>query len=93
MKILLIEDNPGDADLIKLRLDHIKPEEWITGEAIDLEWVQDLKRAEEILTIETFNLVLLDLGLSNSTGLETLGKFTEINDQLPIIVLPDYLDA
>ncbi len=93
MRILLIEDNQGDAVLIETRLRRIKPEEWVTGEAIELKWIKSLEEAEDTLAKESFDIVFLDLGLGKTKGLETLDKFFEINDQLPVIVLTGNIDT
>jgi len=63
--ILLIEDNQGDADLVRLRLTEAQPH-------LRVECVPRLSDALESLSLETPSLVLLDLNLPDSRGAETL---------------------
>ncbi|MDP4266714.1 MAG: PAS domain S-box protein [Bacteroidota bacterium] len=81
MKILLVEDNPGDVCLIKdyLRESQIKIQ--------SIKHVICLMDAIEILQREIFDLILLDIGLPDSNGIETFQKIFQINYNIPIIVL------
>jgi CheY-like chemotaxis protein len=92
MKILLVEDNPGDARLL---------EEELKGNAdghFDLTWVEDLKAALKLLAdrqaaagvnpIEPpFDAVLLDLNLPDSQGLETFHTVHQQAPWLPLVLL------
>jgi len=79
--VLLIEDNPGDARLIELML----------GEDPDspfrLRCVDRLARGLELLATEKPELVLLDLSLPDSHGLDTFDKVFAHSPKIPIIVL------
>ena len=66
MKSLLVEDNPADARLIREML-----KEAPAG-AFQLQQVARLDSALERLRQETFDVVLLDLGLPDSQGMQTL---------------------
>ena len=79
--MLLIEDNPGDARLIKEMLaeDDTTP--------FRLVCVDRLSRALECLTEERPVLVLLDLSLPDSQGLETFSRVSTHSPSVPIIVL------
>jgi len=79
--VLLIEDNPGDARLIKEMLaeDDTTP--------FRLVCVDRLSRALECLTEERPVLVLLDLSLPDSQGLETFSRVSTHSPSVPIIVL------
>ena len=57
--VLLIEDNPGDADLVRLRLVESNP-------AVDVACVNRLADGLESLKRESPALVLLDLNLPDS---------------------------
>lgn len=81
IKVLLIEDNPGDARLIKEMILEAK------GAKLTLDWVDELKTGLEYLSKEKFDLVLLDLSLPDSSGLETLTRVRAQVPELPIIVL------
>ncbi|MFW5722820.1 MAG: response regulator, partial [Desulfohalobiaceae bacterium] len=81
MKILLIEDNPGDARLIREMLS------WDEGE-FELLCEETLTKGLECLAEGPVDLVLLDLGLPESQGIETLEKFQKHSvPSLPVIVL------
>ncbi len=78
--ILLIEDNPGDARIIKEML--------IAGAArLRLEWVDRLSKGQERLAQGRVDLVLLDLSLPDSRGIETFTQLGAQVDQVPIVVL------
>jgi diguanylate cyclase (GGDEF)-like protein len=79
--VLLIEDNPGDARLIKEMLVQ-RP-----AAPFDLKTVDRLSRGLEYLTAERPALVLLDLSLPDSHGLETFAKVYAQAPKIPIIVL------
>src|SRR5690349_19457685 len=65
VKVLLIEDNPGDARLIELML----VEE--AAQLFDLERVERLADGLNRLGAVKFGLVLVDLSLPDSQGLNT----------------------
>ncbi len=81
LKILLIEDNPGDAHLIREMLTAAK------GGGFALESADQLSTGLERLAEGDIGLVLLDLSLPDSQGLETFTKANAHAPQVPIIVL------
>ncbi|MFQ5795069.1 MAG: ATP-binding protein [Candidatus Bipolaricaulia bacterium] len=81
IKVLLIEDNPGDARLIREVLAEVK------GASFDLECADRLSIGLEHLAEGGINVVLLDLSLPDSQGIDT---FAEVHTQasgVPIVVL------
>lgn len=85
-RILLIEDNPGDARLIELMLNDAR------GFPFEIEFADRLTEGLETLETKEFDVVILDLTLPDSSGLET---FTQLHDhalQIPIIVLTGFAD-
>ncbi|PKM86882.1 MAG: GGDEF domain-containing response regulator [Firmicutes bacterium HGW-Firmicutes-12] len=81
IKVLLIEDSPGDARLIKEVLKE-------TVEVLfELEWIERLSPGIERLSRKCFDVVLLDLSLPDSHGLNTLEKVYALEPKTPIIVL------
>src|SRR5260370_15275325 len=68
--VLLIEDNPGDADLVRLRLVESKPDVFVNC-------VPRLSDALACLDAETPSLVLLDLNLPDSHGAETFRRIMQ----------------
>ena len=79
--VLLIEDNPGDARLIEemLREDPATP--------FRLSRADRLARGLELLSGQDTELILLDLSLPDSQGLETFSKVYAHAPKVPIIVL------
>ena len=86
MKILLIEDNPGDARLIREMLAEAE-----TG-SFALEWVPRLSDGLERLNQGEIDMVLLDLGLPDSQGLDTFIKAQAQAPQVPFVVLTGLAD-
>jgi two-component system response regulator QseB len=78
MRILLVED---DTDLGEGIRTSLKPE----GYTID--WVQDGASALHALTYESFELVVLDLGLPRLDGLGVLRQLRAAANPVPVLVL------
>jgi DNA-binding NarL/FixJ family response regulator len=81
LKVLLIEDNPGDARLIQEMLSEAK------DILFELECVDRLSAGFEFISAGGIDIVLLDLSLPDSEGLETLTKTHTSAPEVPIIVL------
>jgi PAS domain S-box-containing protein len=81
VKVLLVEDNPGDARLIQEMLAEAG------GQAFVLEWVTSLASARERLEQGEIDLVLLDLGLPDSQGLKTFVEAYAPAPDVPFVVL------
>ena len=80
-KVLLIEDNPGDARLIREMIDE-DPDA-----PFSLSCADRLARGLEQLSAGDTELVLLDLSLPDSSGLDTFAKVYAHSPTVPIIVL------
>lgn len=85
-RVLLIEDNPGDARLIREMLRDA------SGTPFELECTERLSLGLERLTEGGIDVVLLDLGLPDSQGLETFVKAQAKASEVPIIVLTGLAD-
>ena len=81
MRILLIEDNPGDTRLIREILSEAN------GGIAELECEEMLASGLEHLARERFDVLLLDLTLPDSRGLETLEKVRPFEQKMPVVVL------
>ena len=81
IKTLLIEDNIGDSRLIREMLSEAK------DVPFDLKYADRLEAGLEQLGWGGIDVVLLDLGLPDSQGLETLGKTYALAPEVPIVVL------
>ena len=78
--VLLIEDNPGDADLVRLRL--------VEGKSkVHVNCVPRLSDALACLDAETPLLVLLDLNLPDSHGAETFRRIMQKAPNVPVVIL------
>lgn len=79
--VLLVEDNPGDVRLIREMLAE-EPEAPFRLSSVDR-----LSRGLEFLTLNETALVLLDLSLPDSHGMETFSRMYAHSPKTPIIVL------
>ena len=86
IKILLIEDNPGDAYLIEEHLEEFANFSYM------LRIVETLNEALSILKEQLFNVILLDLGLPDSDGIKTFLSIRNQNSLIPIIILTGLTD-
>jgi phosphoserine phosphatase RsbU/P len=78
--VLLIEDNPGDADLVRLRLVESRSD-------VDVACVDRLADGLQSLEKEPPAVVLLDLNLPDSRGAETFRKVLSKAPGVPVVVL------
>src|SRR5688572_5464279 len=86
LKILLIEDNPGDARLIKEALSEVESVD------VELAHVTRLKEGFARLAAEKFDVLLLDLSLPDASGLDTIRQANKAAGGVPIIVLTGFND-
>ena len=89
-QILLVEDNPVNVEYIRALLLNIENEPELENEdkpGIDILVSMTLKEGLEIIAKKKLDLVLLDLTLPDSQGLNTFQAVQRINERVPIIVL------
>ncbi|MFH1453551.1 MAG: hybrid sensor histidine kinase/response regulator [Armatimonadota bacterium] len=86
IKILLVEDNPNDALLIKKNLlkDNL---ELKTKNRFEVEHVKKRIEALKLLEEKKFDLILSDLGLPDSSDLDTLESLHDKAPKTPVVVL------
>jgi two-component system, cell cycle sensor histidine kinase and response regulator CckA len=86
IKILLVEDNPGDVLLLQEILADIT--------FVELQWVhvERLTKAVQCLQSEDFDVILLDLVLPDSQGLDTFIQLQTQAPLTPIVVLTGMAD-
>ena len=77
MRLLLVEDDTmiGESVLDLLRAEHY---------AVD--WVKDGETAETALRTQTYDLLLLDLGLPRRDGLSVLRSLRSRKDRMPVLI-------
>jgi len=92
IKVLLVEDNPGDARLLK---EHLTDASMLGISKSTFEWVTTdrLTQAQKLIESERFDVVLLDLSLPDSHGLDTFDRLQSVAPNLPIIVLSGLDDS
>lgn len=86
IKILLFEDNPGDVGLI---------EEMVNESAYSLYQLHIAETLDEgliFLKDNSIDLILLDLGLPDSDGIDTFAEVKAHNSDIPIIILTGLKD-
>lgn len=78
MRVLLVEDDPllGDGLAVGLRQSDF---------AVD--WLKDGLSAETALKSESFDLVVLDLGLPRLSGMELLRRLRARGETVPVLIL------
>jgi signal transduction histidine kinase/DNA-binding LytR/AlgR family response regulator len=80
-ELLLVEDSPGDVDLIRERLSDVP------GYRFVLTTAQSLAEAFRCLAAARFDGIVLDLHLPDSAGLATLEQLRARHPGVPVIVL------
>lgn len=81
IKILLVEDNPGDVYLITEQIERF------ANFTYELKNIETLNGALSVLKEQTFDVILLDLGLPDSDGIHTFLRIYNKNPLIPIIIL------
>ena len=81
LRVLSVEDNPGDAILVREMLRDASPDGFV------LENADRLSTAVECLLDGAVDCVLLDLSLPDAEGLEALAQVRTVALDVPIIVL------
>ena len=79
--ILMLEDSPQDAFLLRVRLSKL------TQARVELLQVERLSEALALLANKRFDLVLTDLNLPDSLGLDTVRSLVGTARGVPVIVL------
>ena len=81
IRVLLVEDSSSDAELLQLTLER-------TGAGrFEFTWVERLAEALSRLGQESFDVLLLDLSLPDSSGPDTFRRAHNAAPHLPIVVL------
>ncbi|MGE5545617.1 MAG: PP2C family protein-serine/threonine phosphatase [Solirubrobacterales bacterium] len=83
IRVLLVEDNPGDAMLVRIALGNTPTD----GGGFAVRHVETLADALDYLADNSVDVTLLDLSLPDSFGMRTLTRVQEAAPMLPIVVL------
>ena len=87
VRVLLVEDNLADVDLIQDALEEGALDPTLAGPALHLENVDRLSAALGRLTTGEIDIVLLDLSLPDSHGFDTFVRLSRHARGIPIVVL------
>jgi len=78
MRILLVEDDVLIGRAI---------EQALHDASIAVDWVKDGETAMSIINIETYTLMLLDIGLPKKDGFEVLSALRQSKSNLPVVII------
>src|ERR1051325_5077644 len=81
VRVLLLEDNPGDVRLFREGLREI------SNISVELIHVETLAVALEVVRAGEFDVGLLDLALPDARGLEVVQQLHEAAPDVPLVVL------
>ncbi len=81
IRCLLVEDNPADAAVLQAQLAND------ASEPVEITWRLNLAAALEALAEREFDVVVLDLSLPDSDGLDTFISLHARAPQVPVVVL------
>ncbi|MEO7835386.1 MAG: response regulator, partial [Ginsengibacter sp.] len=86
LKILIVEDNPGDFVII---------ENYLTEKIVtpQIKHVQNFAETATLLTFnKDFDIILLDLTLPDKFGHDLITEILKITDDIPVIALSGFTD-
>lgn len=86
IQVLVVDDDPEDAHMVALAL------RGSDQQAYHVKHVRRLFDAIALTKTTTFDIVLLDLGLPDSQGLETLDRLQECIPSTPVVVVSGFGD-
>lgn len=78
IRILLVEDDQMIGEEVR---------EGLTRRGFTTEWVRTVTSGEEALKIDKFDLLVLDLGLPDGSGLDLLKSLRGMGNVIPVIIL------
>ena len=78
MRLLLVEDDKALGEGLRLGL---------RQEGYTVDWLQDGASAVHALLSETFDLLVLDLGLPRLSGIQVLQQLRKSGSALPVLIL------
>ena len=78
MRVLVVEDTGDIAEAVAARLEAM-------GHAVD--WEDNGRTASELLEVQAYDLVVLDLSLPGEDGLELLRKLRARRAKMPVLVI------
>ena len=86
LRLLVVEDNPDDVELIRLKLGAVDTDRQFVIEAVD-------RLSTALRRLKGSDVVLLDLGLPDSGGLDAVARLSNEAPEMPLVVLTGREDA
>ena len=83
IKLLLVESKPDDADNIRAALEEVAANQF------SITYVENMAEAAEHIDKKPFDVVLLDVGMTDTRKLDSCCHLSQTNPSLPYIVLGD----
>jgi PAS domain S-box-containing protein len=90
--VLLVEDNPGDARLVRAMLQDASDNVMSTS-TFNLVHTGQLQETLDLLRETAFDVILLDLGLPDSQGIETLYRIKDAVPNVPVVIMSGLSDG
>ncbi len=81
LRVLAIEDNVDDADLVRIMLNKVR------HPVFSVVIAELLAKGLQFLREQTFDIVLLDMGLPDSAGIDAVRDVRKVCPEVPLIVL------
>jgi len=86
LSVLIVEDNPADVLLIREYLSEKRDMEY------DIKEARNLESAISLILQFDFDIILLDLFLPDSAGLETVRRVVTVSPDIPVLILTGLRD-
>ena len=86
LRLLVVEDDPADVELIRARLDAVPGDRRFAIESVD-------RLSAALRRLKTADVVLLDLGLPDTAGLDAVTRLAGEAPEVPFVVLTGREDS
>ncbi len=86
LRLLVVEDNADDVELIRLKLEGVSTDRGFVIEAVD-------RVSSALRRLKGADVVLLDLGLPDALGIEAVSRLSNEAPEIPLVVLTGRVDA
>ncbi|MCK4820852.1 response regulator, partial [bacterium] len=87
INVLLVEDDLSTSEFVKQVLCDCSKTVRFTAES-----AEDLSRAVELLNSKDFDIVLLDIKLPDSTGVDAVKQVHTLNPYIPVVLITELAD-
>ncbi len=86
LRLLVVEDDPADVELIRARLDAVPGDRRFAIESVD-------SLSAALRRLKAADVVLLDLGLPDTAGLDAVTRLAGEAPEVPFVVLTGHEDS